>query len=136
LFDLGVKRALERTARQEIRPRTYGFGRAFEHFIVTEIHRLNDYFRRDWRLSFLRTKDGLEVDLVLERPGFPTAFVEIKSSERMMERDVAPLNRFLSDTKAGEGICLSLDPHRKKIGRVHCFPWREGLRELGLGRSE
>jgi len=131
-FDTGVKRSLEGTLRQDILPRTYAFGRAFEHFLILEIFRLNDYYRGDCRLSFLRTKDGLEIDLVLDRPGRPTAFIEIKSSDCVTERDLSSLNRFLNDTLAGEGFCLSLDLHEKKIGHVSCFPWTQGLKALGF----
>lgn len=34
LFDCGVKRALERTLNQNILPNSYGYGKAFEHFII------------------------------------------------------------------------------------------------------
>ncbi len=69
LFDTGVCRALSRTLNVPLNPGTYAFGRAFEHFVVIEALRRNDYLRKDFRFSYLRTKDGAEVDLVKERPG-------------------------------------------------------------------
>ena len=73
LFDLGVQRSLERTLRQAIVPGTFAFGRAFEHFVIAEMVRLNDTLKLDCRFSHLRTKDGVEIDLIVERPGEPPA---------------------------------------------------------------
>lgn len=35
---------------------------------------------KDWTLSYLRTKDDMEVDLIIDRPGLPRAFIEFKST--------------------------------------------------------
>jgi len=132
LFDPGIKRALDRTLGVELRPRTYAYGKAFEHFLVVEAMRLNVCRQKDYRFSYLRTKDGAEIDLIVERPGRPLALLEIKSSERVDERDTKPLERFLRDFPVAEAFCLSLDPRAKKIGAVHALPWQEGLRAIGL----
>ncbi len=131
-FDLGVKRALDRTLTQNFGPGTFAYGNAFEHFIILEIQRLSTYLRKDWQLSYLRTKDDAEIDLIIDRPGMPKALVEIKSKEKITEEDTRHLNRFALDIKKSEAFCLSRDPVRKKIGLAHCLPWEQGLRELGL----
>ncbi|MBI3292557.1 MAG: ATP-binding protein [Elusimicrobia bacterium] len=132
-FDLGVKRALERTLEQALYPKTYAFGQAFEHFVLMEIVRLSAYQKPDWRFFYLRTKDGVEVDLIVDRPGQPTAFLEIKSTERLAERDVASLVRLHKDLPRSEVFCLSQDPHPKRIGPVRCYPWWKGLAAIDLG---
>ena len=43
LFDPGVRRALDRTLTVELKPGTYAYGRAFEHFVVVEALRLSAY---------------------------------------------------------------------------------------------
>jgi len=130
LFDLGLKRALDRTLQQPILPHTYGFGAAFEHFIISEFYRLNDYFRKDWRFSYLRTKDDAEIDLVIDRPGKPCVLIEIKSTDKVTPRDTAILNHFASDFSGAEILCLSLDPHPKKIEAVTCLPWDKAFEKL------
>lgn len=130
LFDLGVKRALERTLEQELYPKTYAFGQTFEHFVVIEIIRLGAYRRPDWRFSYLRTKDGVEADLVIDRPGRPTALIEIKSTDLVTKRDVSSLARLQKDAPRSEAFCLSLDPHAKVIDGVRCYPWADGLSAL------
>ncbi len=132
LFDPGVARALNGTLNVELAPSTYAFGKAFEHFVLLEIVRLSDYRRNDYRFSYLRTKDGAEIDLIIERPGGKPALVEIKSGDRVDDRDVRELSRFLPDFPGAEAFCLSRDKVRKRIGDVLAVPWQEGLAELGL----
>lgn len=131
-FDIGVKRALDGTLVQAPVPNTYGFGKLFEHFVILEILRMNDYARKGYQPYYLRTKDQAEIDLILDRPGMPTALIEIKSSEKVDERDTRSLEIFLKTFKEAEGFCLSRDPYRKKIGNVLALPWQEGIEKLGL----
>lgn len=131
-FDTGVKRALDNTLTVALAPNTYAFGKAFEHWVVIEAARLNDYYRKDFQFYYLRTKDDAEIDLVIERPGQKTALVEIKSTTRVDERDTRTVEAFLKDVRNAEGFCLSRDPVAKKINGVHCLDWQTGLRELGL----
>lgn len=132
-FDCGITRALDHNLSQPLLPHTYGFGRAFEQFLVVEAHRLNAYFARDFRFSYLLTKDHAEVDLIIERPGRPLALVEIKSTESVDERDVRSLTHFQRDLPTAEAFCLSRDPTPKRFGTVLAVPWQQGLQELGLG---
>lgn len=131
-FDEGVQRALSQTLRVALAPQTFAFGRAFESFLVNEINRLQSYRELDYSLSYLRTKDDAEIDLIIERPGLPRALVEIKSARTIQQVDVAPLQRLHREFKNAEAFCLSLDPHPKKFGSVNVLPWELGLRELGL----
>jgi predicted AAA+ superfamily ATPase len=132
LFDTGVQRALTNTLQVDLLPQNYGYGVAFEHFVVNEINRLQSYGQKDYRLSYLRTKDGVEIDLVIERPGLKRALVEIKSTERVGEEDIRSLTGLGKDVANSEAFCLSRDPTAKKIGAVSCFPWQQGLIEIGL----
>ncbi len=132
-FDGGVKRALEQTLKQILLPQTYSFGKAFEHFLLTEIVRLNTYKQADYRLSYLKTKDQAEIDLIIERPGGKTALIEIKSKDQVDKRDTEPVERFLSDFKTAEAYVFSNDPREKKIGNVFALPWKKGIETIGLG---
>ena len=131
-FDTGVKRSLERTLDIPLRPGTYEYGKAFEHFVITQILHLSRYLHPDWRLSYLRTGAGAEIDLVIERPGMPSVLIEIKSSDRIDERDVRSISRFTRDFADPLALCISRDPERLQVDRVLCLHWREALEELGL----
>jgi predicted AAA+ superfamily ATPase len=132
LFDTGVRRALDRTLTIELKPGTYAYGKAFEHLVIAEAVRLNEYRQKDYRFSYLRTKDDAEIDLVIERPGTSTALVEIKSTTQVDDRDTRSLERFAADMPKSEAFILSTDPKAKRIGKVKAFPWQQGLMELGL----
>jgi predicted AAA+ superfamily ATPase len=131
-FDLGAKRALERMLTVPLFEGTYAFGSAFEHFMIVEIMRLGHYAMNDWSFEYLKTTGEAEIDLIIERPGMPKALVEIKSGDRMGERDVSALNRFLPDMAPAEAFCLSRDMHEKRIDAVWCMPWMKGIERLGL----
>ena len=132
LFDLGIKRALERSLTIGLMEGTYGFGRAFEHFIILEIIRLSQYQNKDWTFSYLQTKDNAEIDLIIDRPGMPTVLIDIKSTKQIKERDTLTLNRFAKDIKNSEQFCISRDEHEKKIGSVWCCPWQSAFTKIGL----
>lgn len=100
--------------------------------VIAEAFRLNTYGQTDFHFSYLRTKDNVEIDLIMDRPGAPTALVEIKSSQRVDERDTRSLERMAADIPNAEPFLLSTDPLSKQIGKVRAFPWQQGLVELGL----
>jgi predicted AAA+ superfamily ATPase len=131
-FDTGVARALNRTLGQTVTPQTYGYGKLFEQFLVAEITRLATYRRKEYRFSYLKTKDQLEIDLIIDRPGLPIALLEIKSTSRAKAQDAASLNHVIGDFPSAEGFVLSQDPHEQKIDRVWFLPWQKGLAELGI----
>ncbi|MBI5299264.1 MAG: ATP-binding protein [Deltaproteobacteria bacterium] len=131
-FDTGIKRALEGTLEVPLLPQTYAYGRAFEHWLIIEMMRLNDYKKTDFRFYYLLTKDGAEIDLIVERPGLPDILIEIKSSNRVDERDTQTVEKFLRDFNRAEAYCFSNDPTSKKIGSVLALHWQKGLQEIGL----
>lgn len=130
LFDPGVKGALERSLDAVPVPGSFAYGDVFEHWVILEFHRLNEYLGRDYRLSYLRTKDGAEIDLVLSKPGSRTILVEIKSAERIDEVEVNKLHRLQKDISGSSAFYLSRDESAQKIGDVRCLPWYKGLSEI------
>lgn len=129
-FDTGVKRALENMLDIPLKPKTYYFGRAFEHWLITEIHRLNHYYKKDYRFYYLLTKDHAEIDLIIERPGKSHLIIEIKSSDRPDPGDAKKLERFLGDFKGAKAFLFCQVERRQQMGKVLCLPWREGIGEI------
>lgn len=130
LFDTGICRALKGTLSVPLLPQTYDFGEAFEHFIILEIMKLAEYSRKNWKYFYLLTKDGGEIDLILDRPGKTTLCIEIKSSEKVTEKDLRNLIRLGGDIPQSTLYCLSRDSVRKRIQNVLCMKWQEGLKEI------
>jgi hypothetical protein len=113
-------------------PQIYAYGKAFEHFLTLEIYRLQLCKDLDYSLSYLLTKDGVEIDLVIERPGKKRALIEIKSSSLITEHDLKPLQGILADIPNSEAYCFSNDPIPKKFNNITALHWQDGLVNLGL----
>ncbi len=131
-FDTGIKRALARTLPIPITEGTYEYGGAFEHFIISQIAHLSSYKYPDWRLSYLRTAAGAEIDLIIERPNAPEVLIEVKSKQLMVARDIRSIARFAKDFANPLALCISRDATRMTFEGVLCVHWRDALTELGL----
>lgn len=129
-FDTGVVRSLSRRLTLPLFPKTTAYGDAFEHYILLEIMRLGSYFQPDYRYSYIRTVNDVEVDLVVERPGKPLLCIEIKSSQRIAEGDIKSFAKLTQDIPDCEAVVLSQDRFMKKFGHVACYPWQQGLLEF------
>ena len=130
LFDLGVKTALNQRLNLELASGTSLYGMHFEHFIISEIFRYNHYLNLDWQLYYLMTKDNVEIDLIIERPGKPTWSIEIKSSDYISEDSIRSISKMTSAFNAStKALCLSQDPNEKEILGVHCLHWQKFFNE-------
>jgi predicted AAA+ superfamily ATPase len=132
LFDTGIVRSLQGLTGQTLTPSTCGYGNAFEHFIILEIYRLASYSNKSWRFSYLRSSNQAEIDLIIERPGMPTALVEIKSSRQVDSSTINLLAKFKKDFSNSEAIVLCQESQARISDGVEILPWLEGLIRLGL----
>lgn len=130
-FDTGVARALAGTLTIPVVPQTTEYGRAFEHFFITELQRLNAYARADFSFSYFATHD-IEIDLVIERPGAPLLFVEFKPGERVSDQMLRPLRSVVMSVAGSEGICVSREPQKRRMENILICPWQEAARAIGL----
>lgn len=134
-FDLGVQRSLLGLLESPLSPSSPDFGKAFEHFCILEIKRRIDYFKPDWKLSYLRTKDNAEIDLIIERPGSKFALIEFKSTDKLSTLSQAKLNSFAqitADIKNSETFLFSRDRVEKKIDHILFLHWEKMFDSLGL----
>ncbi len=131
-YDLGLVRALQNRLAIPIAQETFEYGNLFETFIINEIIRLNEYSRKRFQLSYFRSQDNTEIDLVIERPGQKLALVEIKSRDRIFESHISTLDRLAPEFGDVDAFCFSNQTQETMLGKVHCLNWRDGLRALGL----
>ena len=129
-FDTGVRRAVEKTVANTLREGSAEFGKAFEHYIITEITRLNSYQHSNFSFSYLRTKDDAEIDMIISKGNKPQVLLEIKSTAHVRERDVRALKQFHPQFKGCRAVCLSNDPKPQRFDSVEALPWQKYLREL------
>jgi uncharacterized protein len=134
LFDTGVKRALDRSLSLHLST-SQQIGPIFEHFIILEINRLNHYLRKDFRLSFVATKAGLEIDLIVERPGLKDLLIEIKSTDNIREDHLKHLVKIKSEYPDFDAICICQEKTAREVLGVKILPWEIALKNLELGEN-
>lgn len=130
-IDPGIKRALDKTLSVELLPQTFAYGEAFENWVILEILKNISYNRLDWELSYCRTKDDVEIDLIITRPGMKNIFIEIKSKDLVTESDAKSLMTLGHDLdpKAEKWI-LSQDKLERRFNSVKAFHWIEGIQKI------
>lgn len=77
--------------------------------------------------SYLKTKDDAEIDLIVERPGLPLLFIEIKSSDNVQPVHLTTLKRIAQDYGVCEATCFSRDPYPKEFDGIKVWPWLQGI---------
>ena len=103
------------------------FGRAFEHFILTELLAHRSYSELHYEISFWRTKSGLEVNFVL---GGGEVAVEVKGSGSLAPGDLRPLQGFVEEFSPREAILVCLEKRERMAGKIRVMPWRIFLEKL------
>lgn len=128
-FDPGVVRALTAQLSLPLMESTRIYGDVFEHFVILQCMQLASYYHREYRFSYLMTKDLAEIDLVVERPGLPVLFIEIKSTNNVQSKHLNTLNKLSRDFGECEPICFSRDPYSKIIDGIQVYPWEQGIKQ-------
>ena len=129
-FDCGVTRALQNHLEIPLQAQTSAYGDLFEQMLIMEMIKLNDAFERHFKFSYFRTKDDVEIDLIIERPGKPTVLVEIKSKSKVSVEDIRSLKAVSQDIPKSICYCLSTQEKGTEIDGVLCLPWGEGLKKI------
>jgi predicted AAA+ superfamily ATPase len=132
LFDTGVSRVLNETFSLQDLPEGYSYGKLFEQFIVLEVYRLNSYYQKNFRLSYLKTSSGLEIDLIIEKNKHELVFIEIKSAKNILEEDTTNLQKMLKEFPQAKAYILSQEKNSRSANNIEILFWREGLKILFL----
>ena len=99
-------------------------GAFFEQWVGIELWKRLQYLG-EGKLFHLRTKDGAEVDFIIERGGTLTP-IEVKWSERPSVRDARHLLTFLAEhpKAAKHGYILCRGSHPLRIDeQITALPW-------------
>ncbi|MDE0519007.1 MAG: AAA family ATPase [Bdellovibrionales bacterium] len=129
LFDLGVARALAGLIVVNIQPAAYSFGQCFEHLVIAEVYRLNEYLEANYKMSYFHSKDGLEIDLILQKDR-EKILIEIKSKKKALSDDLKNLKLVKKDIPKSKGFLLSLDKTARKESGIFILHWQEGLKKI------
>jgi len=125
-FDTGVLRAMQGQLSVDLQPQTFAYGNYFETWIINQVSIISRYFRKDLKLSFLRTANNVEVDLVIETPAGKIIGVEIKSKQIPEQRDFgagfAALKSLVPDARC---ICVYPGKNSRVAEDVSILPYAE-----------
>jgi len=129
-FDLGVMRTLEGTISSPVKRSSYGYGRLFEHFIIWEVIKWNEYSRARHKLSYVATKDGAEIDLIVERGEETTLLIEIKSGTNPLIEDAQHLLKLRDAFPGAQCWVVSQSKRAREEQGVRFVPWERALAEI------
>lgn len=119
-FDLGLRNSTARIGHSVgLFPLQMGI--FFEHFVVLEVCA---YWKGKAKLSYWRTREGKEVDLIVEYRGERVA-IEIKSTNKPTEDDFEGLNIFCSKNKCKASILICQASKAQKFEKHLALPWFE-----------
>jgi predicted AAA+ superfamily ATPase len=130
LFDTGVVRALTDCVDAPLQSQSFEYGQLFESFIVNEVYRLLTYKEEQFRLSYIRVDNSLEIDLIIERASKPTILCEIKSSNKVDSRHCSSLIRIGSDFPDGIRLLISKDLNEYDFNGVRALHWMKALETI------
>ncbi len=130
-FDTGVVRALTNLAGEPLHPSTYEYGNLFETFLVNEFFNISAALEKRYRFSYLRTKNDVEIDLILEKPRGAPILIEMKSTTQLPSKDkIAAFRKIGSEFKGAPLYWLSNAKTSAVIDGVQCLYWQEGLARI------
>ena len=89
-----------------------------------------DYHEKEVKISFFRTSDGAEVDIILEFGNNEIWAIEIKSSPAPTLAEIRGLRSFIKDHKFSRAICICQTPRKFETEKIEFLPWQEFLKEL------
>lgn len=129
-FDTGVVRALQNLAEEKIISSTFEYGDLFESFLINEFFKLHDSLEKHWQFSYLKTKDDIEIDLIIEKPRGEVILVEIKSTDSIRSSDVSSYVKICKEFPKATKYVLSNSQSEFEFDQIRFLNWKNGLKEI------
>lgn len=134
-FDTGVVRAIEKTLSIPMVEHTSYYGHLFETFIVMEIRKIAERHRREWTFSYLCTKEGQEIDLIIQRPQNEFILIEIKSTLNTTDEELKSILSLGPDfdkkyKKKSLKILISQDKNSRISENIECLYFTDALKKI------
>ena len=115
LRDSGLIHYLLNIKNKEELIRSPKAGQIFESFVIEEILKgLTFKYLRPWSYSYYRTKNGAEIDLVIEG-SFGLLPIEIKLSSFVETRSLTALNKFITEYSLPFGLVINNSQEIKMV---------------------
>lgn len=110
-------------------------GKSFEHYIFMELTAYVGLHRKRMKITYWRTKTGLEVDFIL---GDAKIAIEVKISEQVHQEDLKGLIAFCEEHPHAQAIVISQDKRARVLQvndnlKISILPWNVFLQKMWHG---
>ncbi len=130
-FDTGVVRALSNLAGETLSESTFEYGDLFETFLINEFFKMAEALEKKWRFSYLRTKDDIEIDLIIEKPRGKPVVIKIKSWKKHPPTEkLSSFYRIASEFRGSDKFVLSNASESRSVNGVEHLHWQTGLQRI------
>jgi predicted AAA+ superfamily ATPase len=123
-LDTGIVRTLSKLIDVPLRQESKEYGIYFENFVITQIKAYLEYLGKQFQLSYFRSADNAEIDLIIERANMDTLLIEIKSASYCDSSTLHILRSINREIIKSRTICLYNGDIPLLIDGVEVLPWR------------
>ncbi|WP_443736798.1 DUF4143 domain-containing protein [Treponema sp.] len=102
------------------------FGEFFEQLICMELRAWINYTRPKSKLTYWRTKTGIEVDFCID----DEFAIEVKSTENVQEKNLKGLKTLKEEAIFKRYIVISQEPISRKQDSIEIWNWKDFFSEL------
>ncbi len=92
-FDSGFMRSLENKLNDKLLENSTEYRKYYKHWCIAEVQKMNVLFNLDLKLSYIETKDQVEIDLVIETPDQNNYLICFEGSSKIIPSHLKNLNR-------------------------------------------
>jgi uncharacterized protein len=133
LFDVGIANYLGQQTIIALKGTVCG--KSFEHYIFMELTAYINLYKKRQKITYWRTKTGLEVDFIL---GNAEVAIEVKISEQVQKQDLHGLIAFCQEHPQTKAIVVSQDKRARRLKineqlEIFILPWNSFLKKLWQG---
>jgi uncharacterized protein len=128
LFDVGVANFLGKKVITV--EKGAEFGLAFEHFIFMELSAYAAYSCKRFDIKYWRTRQGLEVDFILNQG---KVAIEVKGTSRLDRSEIRGLLAYQESYHPEKAIVICNENRARVTEGIEVLPWKEALRKLWDG---
>ena len=96
-----------------------------------ELLAYRSYSEKDFKIDYWRTKDGTEVDFVLDDGKIA---IEVKGGRNIDSSSIRPLRVFTEEYKPEKTILVNNETMPRLIDNIELTPWKVFLENLWAGK--
>ncbi len=111
-FDVGVANYISKSVIKDCKGEL--FGKSFEHLIYLELLAYSLYSEKDYSINFWRTKQGQEVDFILEKG---EVAIEVKGKNTIANNDLRHLKTFSDKYNPKKSFLVSMSDGKRLCGK-------------------